>query len=232
MHCPECVREARQNTPKRAPGIVTAFRSSSNQPVATYTLIAVNVLVFILQLATNDAVTKALYYAPVLTEARPWTMLTAAFVHLGIIHLLVNMYSLFIFGPIIERLVGRARYLVLYLIAALGGSVAVLLLAPTGAVLGASGAIFGLLGAFFVIQRRLGGNNVQILIVIVLNLAIGFFISGISWQAHIGGLVAGAAVAFVYLETRQANQRNAQALMVAAIAVALVAITVVRVLAF
>ncbi|MEP6478634.1 MAG: rhomboid family intramembrane serine protease [Rhodoglobus sp.] len=232
VHCPECVREARQDSPRRAPGVVAAFRSSSNQPVVTYSLIALNVIVYVLQVATSQAVTNELAYIPVLTESRPWTMLTAAFVHGSPIHLLVNMYSLFVIGPALERALGRIRYVVLYLVAALGGSVAVLLLAPQGAVLGASGAIFGLLGAFFVIQRRLGGNNVQIIVVIVLNLAIGFFIPGISWQAHVGGLVLGAAVAFVYLQTRRPNQRNAQILMLTGIVIALIAITVVRVLAF
>jgi membrane associated rhomboid family serine protease len=228
VHCPECVREARRDAPKRKPAIVTAFRASSNQPVVTYSIIGLCIAMYVLQVATNDAVTGQLFYYPPYTAARPWTMLSSAFLHGSILHILVNMYSLYVFGPIIERLVGRWRYLALYLIAALGGSVAVLLLSPTTPVLGASGAIFGLLGAFFVIQRKLGGNNLQIVIVIVLNLAIGFFVSGISWQAHVGGLVAGGAVAFVYLQTRRPNQRTAQVAGVAAIAVALVVVTAAR----
>ncbi|MDP3208672.1 MAG: rhomboid family intramembrane serine protease, partial [Rhodoglobus sp.] len=128
---------------------------------------------------------------------------------------------------ILERSLGRWRFLALYLISGFGGSVAVLLLAPLTAVVGASGAIFGLLGAFFVIQRKLGGNNVQLIVIIVLNLVIGFVPGlNISWQAHVGGLVAGAAVAFVFLRTRRPNQRVAQIRGVSGIAVALVVVTV------
>jgi membrane associated rhomboid family serine protease len=200
----------------------------------SYSIIGVTVLVYALQFLSGQLVTVLLTYRPFLTELQPWTMITAAFVHSpnSIFHILFNMFSLFIFGPILERLLGRVRFLVLYLIAAFGGSVAVLLLAPERGVLGASGAIFGLMGAFFIIQRRLGGNNLQIVLVVGLNLVIGFLIPGISWQAHLGGLLAGAAVAFVYLRTRQPRQKRTQVLGVAAIAVALVAVTVVRVLAF
>ena len=109
-----------------------------------------------------------------------------------------------------------ARFLTLYLIAGFGGSVAVLWLAPQSSVLGASGAIFGLLGALLVIQRGLGGNSTQLVVVIALNLAIGFFIPNVSWQAHVGGLVAGALVAFVYMRTRKRQQRVLQIMLVAA----------------
>lgn len=208
------------------------MRSTSGVPVVTYTLIALNVLFYIAQWVSGTAVFEALAYAPFLTAAEPWRMLTSAFLHSqsSILHLLFNMYSLFIFGPIIEHAVGRARFLALYLLAAFGGSVAVLLLAPGSVVVGASGAIFGLLGAFFVIQRRLGGNNTGLLILIGLNLVIGFIPGfSISWQAHVGGLVVGAAVAAVYMATRQRNKRAIQIASVIGIAVVLIAITIVRV---
>jgi len=148
--------------------------------------------------------------------------------HGSIWHLLFNMYSLFIFGPIIEHLVGRVRFLALYLLAAFGGSVAVLVLAPSQAVVGASGAIFGLLGAFFIIQRRLGGNNTGLVVLIGLNLVIGFIPGmSISWQAHIGGLIAGAAVAAIYTATRRPKQKAVQVAGLVGVAAALVAITVV-----
>jgi membrane associated rhomboid family serine protease len=234
VHCPECVREAQQSAPRRKPAVVTAFRSSSSQPVVTYSIIGLTAVVYALQFLSGQVVASLLYYEPVLTFQRPWTMITSAFVHspTSFLHILFNMYSLFVFGPILEHLLGRGRFLALYLIAAFGGSVAVLVLDPSRGVLGASGAIFGLMGAFFVIQRRLGGNNLQIIIVIGLNLVIGFLIPNISWQAHVGGLVAGAAVAFVYLQTRRPAQRRTQLLGVAGIAAALVAVTVVRVLSF
>ncbi|WP_411701145.1 rhomboid family intramembrane serine protease [Conyzicola sp.] len=211
--------------------IKRSMRSSSGVPVVTYSLIGLNLLLFIAQWVSNGAVYQALAYYPPFTAVEPWRMLTAAFLHsqTSIFHILFNMYSLFIFGPIIEQAVGRVRFLALYLLAAIGGSVAVLLLAPGAVVVGASGAIFGLLGAFFVIQRRLGGNNVQLLIVIGLNLVIGFVVPGVAWQAHLGGLVVGAGVAAIYMATRHRSKKAVQIASVVGVAVALIAITIVGV---
>ena len=229
VHCPECVKEARQSAPKRRPRLLSAFRPSSQRPVVTYSLIGINLVVFVLQLVTGGAVTNALVYPPVYTGIEPWRMITSMFLHSesSFFHILFNMYSLFIFGPTLESLVGRVRFLALYLLAGFGGSVGVLLLGdPATSVLGASGAIFGLFGAYFLIARRLGGNTTQLLVVIVLNLALGFIVSGVAWQAHVGGLAVGLAVAFVYLQTRRPEQRVWQIVLVAGIAVALVVTTV------
>ncbi|HEU4849373.1 MAG TPA: rhomboid family intramembrane serine protease [Terrimesophilobacter sp.] len=234
FHCPECMREARQSAPRTRPRVVTALRSTSTAPVVTWSIIALCVVVFIVQYLTggpnSGAATRALVYFPPITEFEPWRMLTALFLHGSFLHILFNMYSLLIFGPILERSLGRWRFLALYLLSGLGGSVAVLLMAPTSAVLGASGAIFGLLGAFFVIQRKLGGNSLQLVIVIGLNLVIGFVIPNIAWQAHIGGLVVGGIVAFVFLRTRAAAKRNEQRLLLLGVLVGLVVLTVVGVL--
>jgi membrane associated rhomboid family serine protease len=229
VHCPECVKEARQSMPRTQPRVMTALRSS-NQPVVTYSIIALCAIVYVLQLVTGGAVTNALLYYPPLTYTEPWRMITALFVHSqsSFLHILFNMYSLFIFGPMLERMLGRGRFIALYLMSGFGGSVAVLLIAPGTAVVGASGAIFGLLGAFFVIQRKLGGNNLQLLIVIALNLAIGFVVPGIAWQAHVGGVVVGAAVAFVYLRTRNVRQKPLQIALVAGIGIVLVVLSLLR----
>jgi membrane associated rhomboid family serine protease len=131
-------------------------------------------------------------------------------------------------------MLGRIRYLALFLIAGFGGSVGVLLIgSPQVAVLGASGAIFGLFGAYFLIARRLGGNATQFLVVIVLNLVVGFIPGfGIAWQAHVGGLIIGLAIAFVYLETRPLSRRPMQIVLTAAVAVLLIAATFVKVALF
>jgi membrane associated rhomboid family serine protease len=232
FHCPECMKEARQSAPRRKPAVVTAFRRTSTVPVVTWSIIALCVVIYILQLVTGGVVTDALFYHPLLTEIQPWRMLTSLFVHsqYSFLHILFNMYSLLIFGPILERALGRWRFLALYLLSGLGGSVAVLLIAPTIGVLGASGAIFGLLGAFFVIQRKLGGNSLQLVIVIGLNLVIGFVVPQIAWQAHVGGLVVGGIVAFVFLRTREARKRNEQLLLLFAVLVGLVVLTVIGVM--
>jgi len=235
VHCPECVREARQSAPRVKPVAVTRIRSSmrstSGVPVVTYSLIGINLALYLATWVSGGALYQALAYWPPLTASEPWRMITSAFMHSpsSILHILFNMFSLFIFGPIIENLVGRGRFITLYLLAALGGSVGVLLLSPGSVVVGASGAIFGLLGAFFVIQRRLGGNSMQLLVVVGLNLVLGFIVPGVAWQAHLGGLIVGAGVAAIYTATRRRQQRTVQAVAVAGVAVALVVMTIVAV---
>jgi membrane associated rhomboid family serine protease len=230
VHCPECRREAMQSAPRTKPAVVTAINRArrGNGPVVTWSIIGVTALVYLLQQVVGVGVINALAYWPPLTEVEPWRMLTSVFVHSqsSILHILFNMYSLWIFGRILEQMLGRWRFLALYLISGLGGSIAVLLIAPTVSVVGASGAIFGLLGAFFVIQRGLGGNNMQLVIVLGLNLVIGFVIPGIAWQAHIGGLVVGALVALVFLRTRRPAQKNTQLLLLAAVVAALIVVTI------
>ncbi len=234
VHCPECVREGRASAPRTQWNPLARLRGG-DQPWVTWSIMALCVVIYILQILPGSPVTGALAYLAGLPYAatEPWRMITYAFVHSpgSIAHIGLNMLSLFLFGPVLEQTVGKIRYLALYLVSAIGGAVAVLLLAPGGSVVGASGAIFGLLGAVFIIQRKLGGNTTQLLILIGLNLAIGFLPgTNISWQGHLGGLIAGAAVAFVYLRTRKASQRTLQVGLVVLIVAALIAIVAIRLL--
>jgi len=140
--------------------------------------------------------TELFWFAPVYTDIEPWRLLTAAFLHSPgfIFHIAFNLYALWLLGRSLEPLLGRLRFTLLYLISALGGSVGVVLLAPAfQAVVGASGAIFGLFGALFVIQRQRGGEVKALLILIGINLVLGFVYPNISWQAHLGGILTGAA---------------------------------------
>ncbi|MCS5715892.1 rhomboid family intramembrane serine protease [Herbiconiux sp. CPCC 205716] len=242
VHCVECARRDRASIPRPKRSRAFARRvTGADAPVVTYSLIALCVVVFGLQLIPGLGVTNALLFAPAYVQPatgaplEPWRMITAIFTHstasLLPLHILLNMYSLFIFGGVLERMLGRVRFLALYLIAGFGGSVAVDLLGdPLQGTVGASGAIFGLMGAFFIINRHLGGNSIQFVVLVVLNLAWGFFVPGISWQAHVGGIVAGGLVALVLVRTRNRSQRTAQIVGVAAIAAALVALTVIRAL--
>ena len=158
----------------------------------------------------------------------PWRALTSVFLHSTslIFHILLNMYTLWIFGRLLEPMLGRIRFLALYLISGLAGSVGVVVFAaPNSQVLGASGAIFGLMGAFVVIQRRLGGNMTQLYILLAINLVIGFIPdANISWQAHLGGLIGGALVGLIFFETRARSSRGLQIGLLIGLAVALVAI--------
>jgi membrane associated rhomboid family serine protease len=239
VHCVDCARANRPVQPKSR--LVTAFRSTSTVPVVTYSIIAVTVVMFVLQSLPliGAPITQALQYAGAYTQPnsgfanapiQPWRMLTSVFLHGGIFHILFNMYALFIFGRLLEQMLGRWRFLALYLLAGFGGSVAVDLLAPSGqAVIGASGAIFGLMGAFFAIQRRLGSNSTQLLILVGINLVIGFIPGfNISWQAHIGGLITGALIGAIYFATRRIDQKNTQILLLVAVGVGLIALTVAR----
>ena len=232
VQCPECVSEG--HAPMAQPmstRVRRALRPRGSTPIVTYSLIAACVLIYALQWITQGQLTNAWFYAAPLTAAEPWRMITSTFLHsqASPLHLLFNMYSLFIFGPVLESLIGRVRFLVLYLVSGFAGSVAVLLLAPNIQVLGASGAIFGLMGAYFVITRHLGRGQTQVFIVIALNLVIGFVIPGVAWQAHLGGLIAGVAVSLVYVATRRRAQRPLQILGVAGIVVALAILTVIGV---
>ncbi|MFT4123040.1 MAG: rhomboid family intramembrane serine protease [Microbacteriaceae bacterium] len=240
VHCPECVREAHAETARRSGGarrpVARVLRGSFGRgqwPVVTLGIIAVCVVVWLLEILPGVGSYVQYYgvYYPPLTASEPWRMLTAVFLHSPslALHLFLNMLSLWFLGPALESMLGRSRYLALFLIAGFGGSVAVLLLAPDSAVYGASGAIFGMMAAYFIIARRLGAGGTQILVVIGLNLAIGFMAGSVSWQAHVGGLITGGAVALVLVTTRRRSQRAAQLLGLAGIVVVLVAITLVGV---
>ena len=203
--------------------------ANDGSPVVTYALMVVTALVFVAQLLLGPVVDESVSYYPPFTAIEPWTMITSLFGHLSFFHIASNMFSLYIFGRILEPHLGRWRFLALYLISGFGGSVAVLLIAPDVSVAGASGAIFGLLGAFFIMQRRLGGNSSQIVILIVLNLAIGFLPGvRIAWQAHVGGLIIGAVVALILVATRDRKQRVLQVVLISGVVVVLIAATVLR----
>lgn len=217
--------------PRTQPAIVTALRRTG-APVVTYAIIALCVLVFAGELIFGSPfINDIVYFAPY-TLSEPWRIVTHLFAHspaFPFLHLLFNMLTLFMFGRVLEPLLGRLRFIALYFLSGFGGAVAVLLLAPGTAVLGASGAIFGIVAAYFVIQRRLGFSNPTLLIIIVVNLAIGFFPgSSISWQAHVGGLIVGAAIGLIYIRTRSRAQRTLQVILIAVVAVALAAIIAVR----
>ena len=231
------MRESRQSAPRTKPAVVTSLRrlTQPEAPIVSYAIMALCVIVFAAEVLTGQLVASgspivtALLYYPPYTSIEPWRMLTSLFVHGSILHILFNMYSLFILGPELERLVGRWRFLALFLLSGLGGSVAVLLSSPASAVIGASGAIFGLFGAYFVIARHLGGNSRQLIIVIVINLVIGFVVPNIAWQAHVGGLLIGALVAFMLVRTRDRQKRGIQLPLLAGVLALLIAATFVGV---
>jgi membrane associated rhomboid family serine protease len=180
-------------------------RLKSDQPRVTLSLIMINLVIWLLQVIPGSTLTTTLLYAPLLTVIEPWRMLTAGFVHSpdSFWHILLNAYSIYIFGRVIEPMLGPARFLVLYLVSIFGGSAMVLWLSdPVIPVVGASGAFFGLMGAYLIMLRAIGDNSGLLVGLIAVNLAFGFIVPGISWQGHLGGLLAGMAITGVYARTR------------------------------
>ena len=180
-------------------------RLKSDQPRVTISLIMINLVIWLLQVIPGSTLTSTLFYAPLLTVIEPWRMITAGFVHSpdNFWHILLNIYSIYIFGRVIEPMLGPIRFLVLYLVSIFGGSAMVLWLGePVVPVVGASGAFFGLMGAYLIMLRAIGDNSGLLVGLIAVNLAFGFLVPGISWQGHLGGLLAGMAVTAVYARTR------------------------------
>ena len=126
-----------------------------------------------------------------------WRLITAGFLHASFLHLLFNMYVLWLLGSELEAILGHLKFTSLYLVALLGGSTASYWYSdPASFSVGASGAVFGLMGAFLVVGSRLRQDVSQIVVLIAINIGIGFVVPGIDWRAHLGGLVSGAVVAW------------------------------------
>lgn len=227
MRCPEC---ARQKTKTRT------LRSTSDEPTLTYVLIGINVLVFLGGLlggggstvtSAGDALIRdgglSDFY---IREGEYWRLLTAGFLHAGFMHLLFNMFSLYILGTLLEPAIGRLRFGLIYFTSLLVGSFGALLVEGNSLTVGASGAIFGLMGAAAVVMRGRGLNLMEsgLGIWIVLNLVITFAVPGISIGAHVGGLVGGAVAAFLLFDVRDRMRLPEAAGTAACVALAIVAV--------
>jgi membrane associated rhomboid family serine protease len=245
FQCIDCVNELKRSTPQ----VLTVYGGAvaTGRPLVTYGIIAACALVYVLQwVIPGGAVYEQFAYNNVFATPEygvfePWRMLTAAFLHSpdSVLHIVLNMYTLWIFGQALEPLLGRVRFLALYLISAVGGSVGYLLLTPgyvpgqqLAGVVGASGAIFGLFGAMLLVQRHRGGDTRQLWILIAINGVIGFLIPQIAWQAHLGGLITGGlCAAVIAYSPRGPRQGLLQAAGLVAIVALLIVVSWVRVTA-
>jgi membrane associated rhomboid family serine protease len=237
--CPDCEQELQPSKSRRgARSVRAASRRAADHetPIVTYAIMIACVVVWVAQYFSSF-VTEALWYAPVYSlpmQFEPWRELTSMFTHSpsSIFHILFNMYALWLFGRNLEIMLGRVLYLSIYLISGLGGSVAVLLWGYTSLdalrtpTVGASGAIFGVLIATLVVYRKMNVNVVSLAVLIVINLAIGLLPgANISWQAHLGGLVAGGLAMFLVAHNLGPRRRAARITSVVAVAVVLVALS-------
>lgn len=236
--CPECMKAEQKNrTPaqkraqrqwgRRSSGSIAAVQPGT--PVMTYGIIAVTAFVGLLQLVPGLDISGLFrfwigYLLPDLSGApfQPWRLLTAALVHSGIWHIALNMLALWMLGRSLEPMLGRWRFLALYVLGAIGGSVAVGIIAPGSVTVGASGAVFALFGALLVIGLHIGANMTGLFVILGINLVIGFVPGfNIAWQAHLGGAAVGALVGLIVLRTRKRSQRRWQILLLAALGILL-----------
>jgi membrane associated rhomboid family serine protease len=204
--CPECTKTGAKRS-RQVPAFTHTSRGrtgvvgSTNPTPLVIAIIVANVVVFFLERFGNDAYVVDKYsLQPLLIhyQHQYYRVFTAMFMHANFQHILFNMIALVIVGPPLEVLLGKVRFLALYLIAGLGGSVASYLLSPASILgLGASGAIMGVMAAYVVIGLRRHLPIAPVVALIALNLLIGFT-GSIDWRAHLGGLVVGALLAFVY----------------------------------
>jgi membrane associated rhomboid family serine protease len=205
MRCPEC---SRQRTKVRT----SATLSRGDTPVVTYVIMGICVALQLGQMASGAGVSGGLagstlfqkysLYGPSVADGEVYRLLTSGFLHAGLFHLLVNMYSLWILGTLLEPTIGRIQYLLIYFVSLLAGSFGALLVTPHAPTVGASGAIFGLMGAGVIVLRHRGISPLQsgLPLWIGINLVFSFAVPGISVGGHIGGLIGGALAALVLFD--------------------------------
>ncbi|UCM89126.1 rhomboid family intramembrane serine protease [Streptomyces marincola] len=238
--CPECVRGAAATARATRPRTIAGGSVAADPRLVTMILLGVNVAVFIAVLGAGrsmvidlgmlgHAIAPGAFSWIGVADGEWYRLLTSAFLHEEIWHLGFNMLGLWFLGPPLEAALGRARFLALYLISALAGSTLSYLLAEQNQLsLGASGAIFGLFGATAVLVRRLRQDFRPIAILLAINLVITFTWSNIAWQAHIGGLIAGAAIAFGMVNAPRARRTLVQTATCAAVLLVIAVACAVR----
>jgi membrane associated rhomboid family serine protease len=231
---------------------------SNRVNAVTMALIAINVAVFLAELAAGGTIqgtrnwiythgalfASGVYFQGSVFPAPPgagavvnhgvahgewWRLISAAFLHYGPFHLAINMYSLFFAGTLLEHVIGRWRFALLYVGSGIAGSAGAILISPDSVTVGASGAIFGILGALFVLERRgsimTGG---QVAGLIVLNLIFTFAVSNISVGGHVGGLIGGVVLMWLLVHTRRSALQSIGATAAVVVASVVVAYAKVR----
>jgi membrane associated rhomboid family serine protease len=209
MRCPEC---SRQRTRVKTASTITR----GDTPVATYVIMGICVALQLGQMLSGASATGSGFggssvidnfalSAPHVANGEVYRLVTAGFLHAGLFHLLVNMYSLWILGNLLEPAVGRVRFLLIYFVSLLSGSFGALLLTPNSFTVGASGAIFGLMGAGVMVMRNRGIDPMQsgLPLWIGINLVFSFAVPGISIGGHIGGLIGGSLAAIAVFDVPQ-----------------------------
>ena len=237
IQCVDCVREG-QKSIRVARTQFGAKVTAGGRPVVTLTIIGICAVVWLIQKASPTFSDALLFFAPA-ARSQPWRLLTSAFEHepSDPLHILFNMYALWIVGQYVEPLLGRLRFATVYLVSAIGGSVGLLLLVTPSTqpnsswatpALGASGAIFGLFLVLLLVNRHLGRSTVGIGVLILLNFALPLIIPNVAWQAHVGGAITGAVCGGILIATAGPGRRRWQMPAFAFVAVVLVILAVLK----
>jgi membrane associated rhomboid family serine protease len=212
MRCPECAKQ--KTKARRMTASAGAPTFAGDQPTLTYILIGINVAVWFggalsgasttggggvgsSSLLADGSVSRI-----AIDQGDYWRLLTAGFLHSGFLHLLFNMFALYVLGTLLEPAIGRWRFGIIFFVSLLAGSFGALLIEPDAATVGASGAVFGLMGAALVVMRNRGMNMMEsgLGVWLGLNLLITFTIPGISIGGHLGGLAGGVLAALCLYE--------------------------------
>lgn len=212
FQCPECVAEGARTV--RQPRTMAGGLLPSQAGRTTIVIIAICVVAFIGELATGGTGGRLYEWGGMLpaTAVDPsgqvltgvddggwWRLLTSAFLHAGVLHLALNMYGLYLFGPLLEQLLGVRRFVAMYLTTAVAASAFVYVLGPErGITVGASGALFGLFAVALVLLARRGNDVRTLLVLLAINVAFSVLVPGISWQAHLGGFLCGLVLALAF----------------------------------
>ncbi|MFH8404634.1 rhomboid family intramembrane serine protease [Streptomyces sp. NPDC018019] len=243
FQCPECVRGGSgtgSTAQAAAPRTIAGGTLTADPRLVTKVLLGINVAVFLAVLSVGSGLVQDLEmiggaFVPEdlkfigVAEGEWYRLLTAVFLHEQFMHIAFNMLSLWWLGPPLEAALGRLRFIALYLLSGLGGSaLSYLLAAQNQPSLGASGAVFGLLGATAILMRRLNYDMRPVLILLALNLVFTFAWPNIAWQAHVGGLVIGAAVTYGLVHAPRARRALVQGATFAAAFLVIVAVVWVR----
>jgi membrane associated rhomboid family serine protease len=246
FQCPECVREGARTV--RQPRTAYGGRRTGNPGLVTTLLIAANLVVFVLVAVTGGSdgwLLPQLALIPVgavylvngepqfvdgIADGAVWQVLTSMFTHVELWHIGFNMLALYMLGPQLEAMLGRVRFLALYLLAGLVGSATVYWLAAERSVtVGASGALFGLMAALLVVAVKVRGDVQGLLTLVAINVAITIFGRGfISWQGHLGGFVGGLLLALVLVYAPRKSRTAWQAAGLTLIAAAAIGAVVAR----
>lgn len=241
FHCPECVAEGARSV--RAPRTVAGGRLPSQVGAVTLTLIGVNAVVFLITLLTGGSQSTVFEQGAMLSstavnstgnvltgvaDGAYWRVITSAFLHQGYLHILFNMYALYIFGPMLEQALGLRRFLGMYVTTAVAASVFVYFLAPANSLtIGASGAVFGLFAVALVMLIKARKDVRFLLLLLVLNGLLSTQ-GNISWQGHLGGFVSGAILGAAFAYAPRDHRQLAHGLVFAAMWVGIIVGIVVR----